>query len=199
LIISILIVFKLIETFKYRYKILIPYTLILLIAWYSYLQVTKVTVKNIKMSIYQNRDKIVSLEQKRDILESKSYNVNTINFKQNEILEHADLGKFNYKKNFFIDFNATLNVLKDENYKIIIVSDDGFRLKIDNKDIISYTKERESKVDTTTVHLSKGIHKLNISYFQGSDEMAIRAYYEIKDQRYLFGENSKFIKFIPNR
>lgn len=161
---------------------------------------TKIT-PSIKAIIYQQKNNIQTLNSPKDITNSKIFYMDSINFPQGNTLKHPKIGELGYTTNFFIDFKAMITTLKSASYDFLIYSDDGFRLLIDNKPVCEFIKDRPFLKNKCTIHLKKGEHTLDISYFQGYGNLGIKAYYRISSSRkYKFiGENSKFIKFKEMR
>jgi hypothetical protein len=151
--------------------------------------------KQITMTLYQDKNNLTNINQKRETIKEFKDKINTINFKTTKGLIHEDLGDFNFKTNVFIDFNVKMNILKSTKYMFLIVSDDGFILKIDSKKIRSFYGARAATLNKEGRFLKKGLHHYRLTYYQGGGPMAVRAYYEVEGKRFLIGEDSAYVEF----
>ena len=167
-----------------------------LLAWYSVAKKQETTIiKPVGMHIYQDQYNLHTIRQVRNTIKKLDTHITTINFKTTNGLVHEKLGTFNFDTNIFIDFNVSMNVLQEGNYTFIVVSDDGFQLKLDQKFIDTYTGGRAAGLNKSQYFLSRGAHDFDLSYFQGGGPMAIRSYYEIDGKRFFIGEDSEYMCF----
>jgi len=151
--------------------------------------------KNITMTLSQNREAIDTLTQTRSPLKTLSSRINTVNFKTKYQLTHADLGTYDFRENFFVDLNTSMELRQDANCTFVLVSDDGYRVTVDGHELLADASNHDISVDQKSVLLTKGTHPLTLSYFQNTEITALRLYYAIEGERYLIGENSRFCTF----
>ncbi|MFH0702108.1 MAG: hypothetical protein V2B14_01030 [bacterium] len=151
---------------------------------------------NIKMSIIKQNNSISNIDQKQDGY-SKIFYIDKIDFQDTTELVHSKLGSFGLTENFFIQFESAFQVLESGWYKFIVYSDDGFRLFIDNKAISEFRDIRPFSGTEEKIFLNKGLHSLNLFFFQGEGNVGIKAFYmPIKQQEINFiGDSTKYINF----
>jgi hypothetical protein len=131
----------------------------------------------IKATIAQQKTTIMTIDTPKNTASTKILYLDIISFPEDVILKHSKLGALGYASNFFIDFEATMNVSKKELYHFLIASDDGFRLFIDGKPICEFLGDRPLAKNECTVLLDKGEHLFFLSYFQGYGRLGLQAYY----------------------
>jgi hypothetical protein len=68
---------------------------------------------------------------------------------------------------FAIDYTARFWIEKPGAYRFALVSDDGSRLYIDDREIIDDDGIHSAQRRAASVDLSSGIHQIRVSYFQG--------------------------------
>lgn len=68
---------------------------------------------------------------------------------------------------FAIDYTGRIWVEKPGMYRFALTSDDGSKLYIDDNVIIDYDGVHGSDRKDGTVNLTRGVHKIRVSYFQG--------------------------------
>jgi hypothetical protein len=75
---------------------------------------------------------------------------------------------------FAIDYTARFWIEKPGVYRFSLVSDDGSRLYIDDREVIDNDGIHAAQRRAGAVELSGGIHQIRVSYFQGPrDEVAL--------------------------
>lgn len=74
------------------------------------------------------------------------------------------------KTNVSIRWSGDVFVASEGNYRLTIVSEDGVRVALDGKEIISNWSEHKSTTDEATVTLGKGWHPIRIEYFNGEGQ-----------------------------
>ena len=151
--------------------------------------------KNIKMTISQNKKSIKTIDQKYDIKNKKSYFIDIIDFESKNSFVHSKLGNLGFSKDFFVDFEFTIELKKDEEIVFGIESDDGFALFINSKELFSFKKDRPMTLSKKSVSMKKGIHNIKIKYYQGYGQMGIRAFYKSDNKTVFIGQDSDNIKF----
>jgi hypothetical protein len=68
---------------------------------------------------------------------------------------------------FAIDYTGRFWIEKPGKYRFSLISDDGSKLYIDNKTVIDNDGEHGATEVTGTAKLSRGIHGIRVSYYQG--------------------------------
>ena len=75
---------------------------------------------------------------------------------------------------FAIDYAARFWIEKPGVYRFGLVSDDGSRMYVDDREIIDNDGIHSAQRRAGSVDLSGGIHQIRVSYFQGPrDEVAL--------------------------
>lgn len=110
----------------------------------------------IKATIAQQKTTIKTIDTPKNTASIKILYLDTISFPEDVVLKHSKLGVLGYSLDFFIDFEATMNVSKKELYHFLIASDDGFRLFIDGKPMCEFLGDRPLAKNECTVLLDKG-------------------------------------------
>lgn len=152
---------------------------------------------NIKYRLTQYRSKLGYLDQKVSGGESRMFYTDTLNFPDGWQLIHRRLGEMRAWKNFKLNVEARMEVLIPGEYKFMIGSDDGFRLKIGDKTVCEFLSNRGFAWNTGKIHLSKGEHKLRLIYYQGFGKLGlIGRYQRIGGRTRLLGENGRSLRFI---
>lgn len=155
--------------------------------------------KNIFIRIEANKEDINSLNDPRSPKLVTFQYFKNINFPSNKELRHASGRPLGFDRNFFLNLLANFKVLKDQEYEIIINSDDGYRLFIDNNLIGEFTSDRPASEEKHSILLKSGEHNLSLDYFQGFGNAALQAKYRAfsEDKFNFIGDNSPNTKFIP--
>ena len=151
----------------------------------------------IALDIIEQKGVISQLDTPRQAASTHKVEVDTVDFEEGMILEHKNLGRLGYQNNFFIDAVTQMNVNKAGEYLFFVSSDDGFRLKIDNKTVCEFPKDRPFGTTTCKTSLSKGAHRLKLSYFQAGGPMGLKAMYQYAKEykKYFVGQNSGAARF----
>lgn len=92
--------------------------------------------------------------------------------------DHVESGKFDLSctkdsENFGLVFNGQIAAPADGSYSFTIGSDDGSRLLIDRKVVIDHDGIHGMKSKSGKVKLSKGLHDIEVQYFEKSGEEAL--------------------------
>lgn len=104
--------------------------------------------------------------------------------------------------NFAIRFNGFATVENDGLYRIVVVSDDGSKLYIDDQLFIDNDGNHPSKPSGRLVRLKKGLLPIRVEYFQGNGLKSLfviiepcpdRRMISLKDMKFLQGERLKTI------
>ncbi|RLA72629.1 MAG: hypothetical protein DRG24_02385 [Epsilonproteobacteria bacterium] len=156
---------------------------------------------NIKVIVTQQKGSISNIDTPRKVASKKTFHVTTVNFPQTRMLKHKDLGETGYSSNFFIDASVKMEVKSEGAYEFIVSSDDGFRLKIDNKVMCEHPGNRPMAANSCQVHLSKKSHLFELSYWQGGGPLGLIVKYKKMDTSQLryVGEDSKEITFKESK
>ena len=81
-------------------------------------------------------------------------------------------------------------------YAFLVISDDGFELRIDDKKVSGFESDRAPDSTRAARFLRKGGHTLKLKYFQGGGGMTLRASYTAPSGKaYLIGQSSDAIRF----
>jgi len=152
---------------------------------------------NVEMTILKNKNSIINIDTTRDISFEQKLSIDKIDFEQGQELRHASLGKLGFTNDFFIEFKTKMIVKQDNNYKFIINSDDGFRLKINNDLISEFKGDRPFAPTEKDIFLKAGTYNLSLTYFQGFGQLGLKAYYQVADAntKFFIGQSSGFMSF----
>ncbi len=171
--------------------------LLLLVIGVIVYRITPVFVdKNVKVVISKNRIGITDIHQVRDITSTTEVMVDTLNLQHKGKFGHAKLGNIaKASDDFFVDVDQMVTTFKDGTYEFLIGSDDGFSLTIDGKIICEHPKDRPYSIQPCNVFLTKGDHRVMLSYFQGFGNSGFTVQYKTGDGKvYWFGEDSPGLK-----
>lgn len=155
------------------------------------------TYGTVDIAIMQQKGAISTVDTPQKLSSTKHVSVDNINFLESQFLEHPSLGNLGYKANFFINVTTQMEVKIAGEYLFHITSDDGFRLKIDNKMVCEHPGDRPMTETVCSVNLSSQTHRFELLYFQGGGPMGLKALYQKKgDRKSTFvGETSKYMSF----
>ncbi len=156
---------------------------------------------NIKVIVSQQKGSISHIDTPRNISSKKIFHVSTIDFPETSMLKHKDLGETGYSSNFFIDAFSVMEVKSEGAYLFMVGSDDGFRLKIDNKVMCEHPGNRPMGTNRCKVHLSKKDHTFELAYWQGGGPLGLSVKYGKlgASQLYYVGEDSDEIIFKESK
>lgn len=150
----------------------------------------------IALTITKQNGGIQTIDTRRNPANTHKMYVKKLEFPQGRMLKHAQYGKIGFSNNFFIDAEVLMHVKKASDVNFYVRSDDGFRLKIDNKIACQHPGDRPMRTTTCKMHLSPGIHPLSLSYFQGGGPMGLETKYQrAGGKSYVIGEDSDEIVF----
>lgn len=68
---------------------------------------------------------------------------------------------------FAIDYTGRFWIENAGHYRFSLLSDDGARLRIDNKELIDNDGTHAPEAYSASASLSRGVHTIQVSYFQG--------------------------------
>jgi mono/diheme cytochrome c family protein len=91
------------------------------------------------------------------------------------IAQGFDLDVARRDSNYAIRFDAVLPIDRDGTYSFRLTSDDGSKLTIDGKVIVDNDGTHATQTKRGRVWLTKGLHKLTITFFQGGGEAVLGA------------------------
>ncbi len=146
---------------------------------------------------HQKRD-ISHIDQPRDTFATDEFYIDTIDFPAGNSLRHEKLGNYDFSKNFFTRIEGTMEVETPGEYRMIVASDDGFRLEIDGRMISQHTNDRPMSETVAGIRLEKGRYPFVLTWFQGFGQLGLRAWYEGACGRKLFGESTSCIRFLTS-
>lgn len=70
-------------------------------------------------------------------------------------------------EDYALDCSGYINVPKTQTYNLTMLSDDGTNTYIDNSLVIAMDQLQSPTAKSASLFLTKGLHKLNVTYFQG--------------------------------
>jgi hypothetical protein len=154
---------------------------------------------NVRALIIPQKGRIQTLDQKRVPKLERTQYYSTLDFPSNKFLKHKNGEIVGFNSNFFIDFSAQALVKVAGSYQISVATDDGFRLKIDDRNIGQFLGDRPSTEQVFDVVLSEGVHNFEMQYFQGSGNAAAVVRYKAPGQESFLplGSNSSSVYFTP--
>ncbi len=179
-------------------RMILLYAAVLCGLFFIYKVITPVVFgRNIQMTITKQKGKIETLDTPVVSDFKEIYYINTIDFPGGSVLVHKDLGNFAYAQDFFLDFNAKIEILKDGIFLFDIASDDGFRFKLNGNMIGEFISNRPFETNQYSVLLNKGIYNMDLFYYQGFGLLGLIAAYRFQEggRTYLFGEDSPYMRF----
>jgi hypothetical protein len=155
------------------------------------------TTGTVNIAIMQQKGSISTVDTVKKLVSTKNILVDSINFLESRILEHPSLGKLGYSSNIFLKAKTQMSVLHSGKYIFLVSSDDGFRLKIDNKTVCEHPGDRPMQTTICSVQLSKSTHKFVLEYFQGGGPMGLKVKYKLRNEgsSQFVGKDSKYISF----
>jgi len=150
----------------------------------------------IKIQISKQKGSIVTIDTPRNISNNQRISVDRLYFPQSRLLTQKRYGNLGFSENFFIDAVTDMKVLQSQEYHFNVLSDDGFRLKIDNKVICEHPENRPFSKTACSVKLTPGMHPFDLSYFQGGGPLGLHVTYGVQGHKmHDVGKNSEFIVF----
>ncbi len=180
--------------------ILLAFTVIFGIFFLLKIFTPVVTCTVFKMTIVKQKGTVSTIDTPTNVDFSRIYYVNTIDFPPGSVLWHPDIGSFGYSGDFFLFFNADMEVMKEGVYILTIASDDGFRLKLNGNLIGEWISNRSFASNQYRVILARGFYRIDLSYFQAYGPLGLTAEYRYLDgpDSYFFGRNSEYLHFKRN-
>ena len=164
--------------------------------WIGYSIFSHTAHKTIQTTIIQSRTPLRHLDDPIHPIRKEILWIDTLYFPKGNSLYNPIYGNLGYSHDFVILFDMDIMVQKDIPTTFIIYSDDGFRLAIDGKKIMEFTKDRPFSKSETTLTLKAGKHHIHIKYFQGYGQLGIVGYYKVAHTTKLLGQNSHDISFM---
>ncbi len=153
---------------------------------------------NIKAVLTKQDGSIANIDTPRKASTTKNYLLDVVEFQNSNTLIHKTMGPLGFTNDFFIDFEAELEVLEAGMYTFNVASDDGFRLWVDDKQLAEWLGDRPVATTPGKIALDKGRHKLRLSYFQGYGNLGLKVTYNKEgSSSYRLGESSAQLEFIP--
>lgn len=150
----------------------------------------------IQIEIQKQKGNIKTIDTVKKIAYSKSFKIDKLIFPHTNALYHKQHGKLGFTHNFFIVARTQIDVLEKGWYRFIVHSDDGFRMKIDDKFLCEHTKDRAYSKSVCDAILTKGTHKLKFEYFQAGGPLGFHVEYGLNGKNlYTLGNDSSKIIF----
>jgi len=144
----------------------------------------------------KQKGNIYTLDAVRDNDYELRIMVDTLFFPKSRMLSHKCMGKLGFSENFFLDAGVDMQVLQPGKYEFAILSDDGFRMTIDDKMICEDPSTRSYKAEYCSVFLSEGSHHFDLRYFQATGPLGLRVGYRLNGSLFHdIGKNSDEIVF----
>ena len=84
---------------------------------------------------------------------------------------------------FAVTFDGLLEIEKDGLYRLILVSDDGSRLRIHGQVVIDHDGNHPPKQASRLIRLKKGLYPLRVEYFQGNGDKQLHLFCEHLESR----------------
>ena len=157
-----------------------------------------VSAPTVKLTLIKAKGEVLHLDTERNVEYTREYKVAKIEVPYDDkMLEIPGVGKMGFKDFFYIDYETTMYVPKDEMYVFRVSSDDGFRLKIDGKVVTEHPGNRPYTENKGEMFLDKGEHRVELNYFQAYGPLGLHAAYERKKGGgpAILGKNSGGVKF----
>lgn len=164
--------------------------------WIGYSILSHTAHKIIRTAIIQSRTPLRHLDDPLHPIRKETLWIDTLYFPKGNSLYNPIYGNLGYTHDFVILFDMDMVVKKKSPITFIIYSDDGFRLVIDGKKIMEFTKDRPFSKSQTTLTLQPGKHHIHIKYFQGYGQLGIVGYYRVDHTTKLLGQDSFAITFV---
>ena len=155
----------------------------------------------VSVAIMQQKGAIKTVDTVQNLSSTKHIAVDSLYFPESRTLEHPSLGNLGYTSNIFLKVTTEINVLKSGKYIFLVRSDDGFRLKIDNKIICEHPENRPMQTTVCKLTLTQAVHNFKLLYFQGGGPMGLKVKYKLKDESstYFVGEDSQYMSFKESK
>ena len=186
------------------------YFLVILIAiTLAYKTISLPIQQTIIVEVMQQKYHLQNLFSVKDTQYSTQFSVNTLHFPLAKELYHDNTGFLDYKEDFFLSLHTRFKVKKTAYIRFIILSDDGFQLKINKQSICQFAQARAmQETICEPIKLQAGIHSLSLDYFQGFGELGLIGKYIICDKpdcdqtdllkkAIIIGKNSSSVVFLP--
>ncbi|MCH9813430.1 MAG: hypothetical protein K0U47_05740 [Epsilonproteobacteria bacterium] len=152
----------------------------------------------ITISLIQQKGKISTIDTPIKPEFTTNLSVSSLNFpSENKMLHHKDIGRLGHKKEFFIKATTLMDVKEKGVYLFDVLSDDGFRLTVNDQVFCEYKYTRPMRTTTCTIPLEKKEYRFELLYFQKSGPMGLKVYYKKQNdtKTYFVGDSSAMITF----
>ena len=151
---------------------------------------------NVKGTLVKQNGSIATIDTVRNPSSTKVFYFDKIDFENSTTLIHKSMGPLGFSNDFFIDFEANMNVREVGTYTFSVASDDGFRLWIDDQQLSEWLGDRPVSATPASVHLTTGRHTFRMSYFQGYGNLGLKVTYSGQGgSTFLLGQSSDQIEF----
>ncbi|MCM8786031.1 MAG: PA14 domain-containing protein, partial [Candidatus Omnitrophica bacterium] len=135
------------------------------------------TIKDEKMEPIGLKVEYYLSEKAGEFTEIKKTEISPFIYIDHELL-YEKIGR---KDMVAVKWIGDIYIEKDDKYTFYTISDDGIRVIIDDKSIISNWTHHAPKEDKGEIELKNGWHKILIEYFQGSGGALFELYYSGSD------------------
>ncbi|UTF61494.1 PA14 domain-containing protein [Gilvimarinus sp. DA14] len=123
--------------------------------------------ENLALVLSKSRSNITNINHSRNISDTRTVMIDKVELNQDNRFKHPVLGVLGWTEDFYADIESRFRVTEKGRYRFMVGSDDGFSLKIDNKRLCQYPKDRPFSKQSCYRLLDVGEHTLTLSYFQG--------------------------------
>lgn len=157
--------------------------------------------RKLRVVISQQNKSIRTVYDEPSTVMTRDFLVDEINFPESFFfLKHKHvktIGKYGFKKDFFVEIKAKIKILKDGEYEFVVSSDDGFALFLDDNLLMDYKFARPMSETNGKITLTAGEHKFRLLYFQAGGLMGLTAKYKYAndDRFYFVGHDSENVTF----
>lgn len=183
---------------RFRVYLFLLCSILVLVSVRAYTRPSTI-VPNFEVTLSLSRDRVERIDQQRNVSSRNKFFVDVLRFDPAEMLTHVHLGKLGARENYFLDFAGNFEVLADRVFAFGVKSDDGFRLLIDGAVVLESPERRAYALSQVELPLSKGLHRIELNYFQCDGTQGISAGYQLREEQKLYrmGEGSAYIRFVP--
>ncbi len=151
---------------------------------------------NVKAVLSKQKGNIQTIDTTRDISSTKTFYFDTIEFENSSSLIHKQMGPLGFSDDFFIDFEANIDVRQEGDYIFTVRSDDGFRLFVDDRRLSEWLGDRPVAATEGSTFLTQGRHQIKLSYFQGYGNLGLSANYrKVGGPSFPIGQSSVYLTF----
>lgn len=154
---------------------------------------------NLKLELSKNRNHIATIDQERSIAETRTMYVDRIDLRERNRISHPKLGPIGWNDDFFMDMTSQFSVKNAATLYFMVGSDDGFKLKIDDREICKFPGDRAYVKQRCSARLTPGEHSLELNYFQGYGHSGLTLEYSnnANGKWRFWGDDSRELTLTP--